>query len=105
MAKRMKAPEGVYLIKKYANRKLYCVNESEYMTLDDIELLVRDNYEIKVIENETNTDITAEIMLALITEREKRRLNADPATRHNMRLQYESILTKATKLGDLLANR
>ena len=46
------------IIKKYPNRRLYDVEASRTITLPDLSQLIKEGYDIKVIDNETGEDIT-----------------------------------------------
>ena len=46
------------IIKKYPNRRLYDVEASRTITLPDLSQLIKEGYDIKVIDNETGDDIT-----------------------------------------------
>jgi len=63
------------VIKRYTNRKLYDTDQSRYVTLDDIAKLIRENEEIRVIDNETQDDLTAVTFAQIILEEEKRKTN------------------------------
>ncbi len=63
------------VIKRYTNRKLYDTDQSRYVTLEDIARLVRDNEEVRVIDNETGGDLTAVTFAQIILEEEKRKTN------------------------------
>lgn len=56
----------MHIIKKYANRKLYDINEKRYVTMSKIAALVREGKEIKVIDNETGEDITSKVLSQLL---------------------------------------
>ncbi len=58
------------LIKKYPNRRLYDTEESRYITLTDVQKLVRDGMEIRVIDTQSGDDITRGILIQIITEQE-----------------------------------
>lgn len=58
------------LIKKYPNRRLYDTVESRYITLNDVQKLVRDGLEIKVVDSQSGDDITRGILIQIITEQE-----------------------------------
>ncbi len=61
-----------HLIKKYANRKLYDTNTSRYITLNGISELVRDGYDIEVVDRETGSDLTPLILSQIVMGEEKR---------------------------------
>ena len=60
-----------YIIKKYANRKLYDVKEKKYVNLSEISRLIREEVEVKVIDNNTKEDITSLVLAQIIVEQEK----------------------------------
>jgi polyhydroxyalkanoate synthesis repressor PhaR len=62
-------------IKRYTNRKLYDKLESRYVTLEEIARLVRGGEDVKVIDNETEEDLTAVTFAQIILEEEKRKTN------------------------------
>lgn len=59
-----------YLIKKYPNRRLYDTEESRYITLSDVQTLVRQDKDIQVIDSQSGNDITRSILIQIITEQE-----------------------------------
>lgn len=50
-------------IKRYKNRKLYDTVNSAYINLSDLLVFIKNGEDILVINSDTNTDITAEILL------------------------------------------
>jgi len=60
------------LIKGYTNRKLYDTKNSKYVTISDIVELIKNNEEIKVIENNTQEDITNVIMAQVLLKIEQK---------------------------------
>lgn len=60
------------LIKRYGNRKLYDTRESRYVTLEEIERLVRAEVDLKIVDNETGEDLTALTLAQVILEQERR---------------------------------
>ena len=63
------------IIKRYSNRKLYDTDQSRYVTLDDIARLIRENQDVRVVDNETQGDLTAVTFAQIILEEEKRKAN------------------------------
>ena len=59
------------IIKKYANRRLYDTESSAYITLDDLKKLVLDRVEFRVIDTQTNADITKSTLLQIISAQEE----------------------------------
>ncbi len=66
------------LISRYASRKLYNTNASEYVTIDDIADLIRDGHTIEVRDKKTNEDLTRQVLLQIIAERESQGDNILP---------------------------
>ncbi len=59
------------IIKRYHNRKLYNTEAKRYITLEQIEELIKQQVEVKVIDNATGEDITATTLSQIIFELEK----------------------------------
>lgn len=59
------------VIKKYPNRRLYDTAESKYITLEDVRKLVIDGVPFCVTDKQTGEDITRNILLQIIIEREE----------------------------------
>lgn len=60
-------------IKRYPNRKLYDLDRKRYVTLDDIATMIQDGEDVKVVDHETNEDLTSVTLSQIIFEREKKR--------------------------------
>ncbi|MDJ0739588.1 MAG: polyhydroxyalkanoate synthesis repressor PhaR [Gammaproteobacteria bacterium] len=58
------------LIKKYPNRRLYDTTESRYITLDEVRQMVLQEISFKVVDRQSNEDITRNILLQIIMEQE-----------------------------------
>ncbi|MFQ5846478.1 MAG: polyhydroxyalkanoate synthesis regulator DNA-binding domain-containing protein [Candidatus Methylomirabilales bacterium] len=61
------------LIKKYSNRKLYDLNRSRYITLEEIAELIRQGGQVKIVDAETQEDLTNITLVQILLEEEKRR--------------------------------
>ncbi len=62
----------IRIIKRYESRKLYDTEESRYVSLEDIAKWVRDGQEVKVIDNSTSADVSAQILTQIILDEGKR---------------------------------
>jgi polyhydroxyalkanoate synthesis repressor PhaR len=58
----------VRLIKRYESRKLYDTEESRYVSLEEIATWVRSDQEVRVIDNGTSEDVTAQTLTQVILE-------------------------------------
>jgi polyhydroxyalkanoate synthesis repressor PhaR len=62
-----------YVIKRYSNRKLYDTQESRYVTLEELEELIRAGKEISVVDVSTGEDLTSVTLAQIILENERNR--------------------------------
>jgi polyhydroxyalkanoate synthesis repressor PhaR len=70
--KKQHAVDGVVVIKKYANRRLYNTETSSYITLDHLSLMTREGRDFKVVDARSNEDITHNVLTQIIMEEEGR---------------------------------
>ncbi len=68
------------IIKRYSNRKLYDTIESKYVTLNDISEMIRSGTDVKIIDNQTNKDITSAVLAHVLFNEEKSRSNLSIGT-------------------------
>ena len=52
------------LIKRYASRRLYNTETSDYVTLEDIAEFIRDGREVQIIDLKSGDDLTRQYLLA-----------------------------------------
>jgi polyhydroxyalkanoate synthesis repressor PhaR len=64
--------DGVVVIKKYANRRLYNTSTSTYVTLEDLAKMVREGTDFVVYDAKTNEELTRQILTQIIFEEESR---------------------------------
>jgi polyhydroxyalkanoate synthesis repressor PhaR len=62
-----------YVIKRYSNRKLYDTQESRYVTLEEIEEMIRGGREISVVDAASGEDLTSVTLTQIILENERTR--------------------------------
>ncbi len=60
-----------YVIKRYSNRKLYDTQESRYVTLEEIEEMIRGGREVSVVDASTGEDLTSVTLTQIILEHER----------------------------------
>lgn len=68
-----------YVIKRYSNRKLYDTQESRYVTLEEIEEMIRGGKEISVVDASSGEDLTSVTLAQIILENERNHRAALPA--------------------------
>lgn len=60
------------LIKRYASRRLYNTETSDYVTLEDIAGFIRDGREVQIIDLKSGDNLTRQYLLQIIAEHESR---------------------------------
>ncbi len=60
-----------YVIKRYSNRKLYDTQESRYVTLEELEEMIRAGKEIRVVDASTGEDLTSVTLAQILLEHER----------------------------------
>lgn len=68
----MAGTEKPLLIKRYASRRLYNTETSDYVTLEDIATFIRDGREVQIVDLKSGDDLTRQYLLQIIAEHESR---------------------------------
>lgn len=68
------------LIKRYASRRLYNTETSDYVTLDDISQFIRDGRNVQIIDLKSGADLTRQYLLQIIADHESRGENVLPTS-------------------------
>lgn len=66
------------LIKRYASRRLYNTETSDYVTLEDIARFIREGREVQIVDLKSGDDLTRQYLLQIIAEHESRGENVLP---------------------------
>ena len=66
------------LIKRYASRRLYNTETSDYVTLEDIAVVIRSGREVQIVDLKSGDDLTRQYLLQIIAEHESRGENMLP---------------------------
>lgn len=66
------------LIKRYASRRLYNTETSDYVTLEDIAGFIREGREVQIVDLKSGDDLTRQYLLQIIAEHESRGDNILP---------------------------
>lgn len=61
-----------YVIKRYANRKLYDTRTKRYLTLDEIAVLVRAGEDVRVEDADSGEDLTGTVLARIISENSRK---------------------------------
>lgn len=60
------------LIKRYASRRLYNTETSDYVTLDDIAGFIRGGRDVKIVDLKSGDDLTRQYLLQIVAEHESK---------------------------------
>ena len=74
----MSDSDSPLLIKRYASRRLYNTETSDYVTLDDIATVIRSGREVQIVDLKSGDDLTRQYLLQIIAEHESRGENMLP---------------------------
>ena len=66
------------LIKRYASRRLYNTETSDYVTLEDIAQVIREGRAVKIVDLKSGDDLTRQYLVQIIAEHEGRGQNVLP---------------------------
>ncbi|MBL0215983.1 MAG: hypothetical protein IPQ07_19145 [Myxococcales bacterium] len=77
------------LVKKYGNRRLYDTGDSKYVTLDELAAKIRAGHDIRVVDANTNEDLTQATLTQLVLE-----------TGHASRFLPVQLLLQMIRLSD-----
>jgi polyhydroxyalkanoate synthesis repressor PhaR len=68
----MAETEKPLLIKRYASRRLYNTETSDYVTLEDIAGFIRDGRDVQIIDLKSGDDLTRQYLLQIVAEHESK---------------------------------
>jgi polyhydroxyalkanoate synthesis repressor PhaR len=75
-------------LKKYANRRLYDTEKSEYVTINQVADLIRQDRPVEIIDAKTGEDVTAFILTQIILEEAKNKNFLLPVPVLHLIIQY-----------------
>ena len=70
--------EKPLLVKRYASRRLYNTEKSDYVTIEDIAGLIRGGREVQIVDLRSGDDLTRQYLLQIIADHESRGENLLP---------------------------
>lgn len=85
------------LIKRYASRRLYNTETSDYVTLDDIATFIREGRDVQIVDLKTGDNLTRQYLLQIIAEHESRGDNVLPVS-----VLTDLVRSYATKSGSVV---
>jgi polyhydroxyalkanoate synthesis repressor PhaR len=72
------AEDSPLLIKRYASRRLYNTETSDYVTLEDIAGFIRAGRDVQIVDLKSGDDLTRQYLLQIIAEHESKGENVLP---------------------------
>ncbi len=61
----------MHKLKKYPNRRLYDMTDSQYVTVDDVRNLIVKGESIEVVDSKDGSDLTRSVLLQILAEQEQ----------------------------------
>jgi len=68
------------LIKRYASRRLYNTETSDYVTIEDIARFIRSGREVQIVDLKSGDDLTRQYLLQIVAEHESKGDTVLPTT-------------------------
>jgi polyhydroxyalkanoate synthesis repressor PhaR len=62
-------PDEPIRIKRYPNRRFYASHTSKYVSLSEIEQLIRDGSAVEIVDSQTGEDLTRTVLVQIIAEK------------------------------------
>ena len=86
-------------IKRYSNRKLYDTQNKKYITLNEIAKLVRSGVDLRVLDNETEEDLTNITLSLILHENERTHKGSLPKS------FFTNVLQSGNRIRDAVMDR
>ncbi len=92
----------IRLIKRYGSRKLYDTEESRYVSLEELAAWIRVGQQIRVLDNKTSEDVTAQTLTQIISEegRKGRSLLPNEMLHELIRIGEEAVSSGVEHIQD-----
>lgn len=80
-------------IKRYPNRRFYALNTSKYVSLQEIEEIVRDGQQIEIRDNQTGDDITRQVLAQILLDRQPEKIALFPTDLLHFMLRSNELMS------------
>jgi polyhydroxyalkanoate synthesis repressor PhaR len=81
-------------IKRYPNRRYYAAHTSRYISLAEIEQLIRDGATVEIVDSQTGEDLTRTILLQIIAERHPDKFAIFPTAMLHSMLRANEVVSE-----------
>ena len=85
------------LIRRYESRKLYDTEESRYVALEELATWVRQGQEVRVVDNTTDADATAQTLTQIILDEGKRGSTLPSELLHDLVRRGERVVVSGVQ--------
>ena len=86
-------PEDIIQIKRYPNRRFYNRNASKYISLEEIEKLVRSGNKVEIRDSQSGEEITRPVLTRIILERQPDKMLLFPTDMLHFILRANEVST------------
>lgn len=86
-------PEKPIRIKRYPNRRFYASHTSSYLSLAEIENLVRSGKDVEIVDSQTGDDITRAVLVQMIAEGHPDKMAMFPSAMLHAMLRANDVMT------------
>lgn len=80
-------------IKRYPNRRFYSRDESKYVSLADIERLIRDGNHVEIRDSQSGEDLTRAVLAQIIMERQPDKMTLFPVDMLHFIVRSNDLMT------------
>ncbi len=85
--------EAPVQITRYPNRRFYTRSESRYVSLPDIEQMVRDGKQVEIRDSQTDEDVTGPVLTRIIMDRQPDKMRLFPIDMLHVILRSNDVMS------------
>ncbi|HMP05880.1 MAG TPA: polyhydroxyalkanoate synthesis regulator DNA-binding domain-containing protein [Lacipirellulaceae bacterium] len=86
-------PDSPIRIKRYPNRRYYASHTSSYLSLAEIEELVRNGHDVEIVDSQSGEDLTRGVLLQMIAENHPDKMAMIPSAMLHAMLRANDVMT------------
>jgi polyhydroxyalkanoate synthesis repressor PhaR len=79
-------------IKRYPNRRLYASHTSKYVSLPEVETMIREGQTVEIVDSQTGDDLTGQVLVQIIAERHPDKLAMFPTAMLHSMLRANNVM-------------
>jgi polyhydroxyalkanoate synthesis repressor PhaR len=81
-------------IKRYPNRRYYATHTSRYISLPEIEQLIREGATVEIVDSQTGEDLTRAILVQIIAEMHPEKIDLFPSAMLHSMLRANKVMSE-----------